>query len=155
MDDPFYNPVEVEVLGLLIGEGVDFVIVGGAAVQYHGYERPREDLDVLIRPSIANALCFANAMARTVPAYPFTSEDLEKIAGGSFEWAPRNAHHSGIHFLGHIGGVTYEEARASAVLAVCRGLQIPILSLGHLIASKRERDEAKDRADIIALGQLV
>ncbi|TCA66005.1 hypothetical protein [Rhizobium leguminosarum] len=154
MDDPFYNPPEVEILKLLIGSGVDFVVVGGAAVQYHGYERPREDLDILVRPSKENARCFARAMDAAVPPYDFADE-LCAVASPSFEWTPRNVHHSGIHFLGHISGVTYDDARASAILASCSGLSVPIISLNNLIVNKRSRGDTKDLDDIAALTKPV
>ena len=52
--DPFNDIVENEVLLALIEAGVDFIVVGGAAVQHYGLDRPRKDLDILLNPSEKN-----------------------------------------------------------------------------------------------------
>ena len=38
-----------EFLRLLTGQGVDFVIVGGYAVAFHGYVRATQDMDLFFR----------------------------------------------------------------------------------------------------------
>lgn len=44
-----------EFIELLNANDVDYVIVGGFAVAWHGYPRFTGDIDVLIRPSAGNA----------------------------------------------------------------------------------------------------
>ena len=45
----------VEFLGLIYKYGVEFVLVGGHAVNYYGYVRTTQDIDLLIYPSSNNA----------------------------------------------------------------------------------------------------
>lgn len=51
-----------EFIGLLNSLGVEFVVVGGHAVAFHGHPRFTGDLDFLIRPSRTNAERWIAAM---------------------------------------------------------------------------------------------
>jgi hypothetical protein len=44
----------LRVLASLEREGVDYVLVGGAAVNFHGLVRATEDLDIFVQPSAEN-----------------------------------------------------------------------------------------------------
>lgn len=44
----------LKVLGSLDREQVDYVLVGGAAVVFHGIVRSTEDLDIFVRPTAEN-----------------------------------------------------------------------------------------------------
>ncbi|MEJ7664936.1 MAG: hypothetical protein WKG07_38185 [Hymenobacter sp.] len=50
MEDEYLN-----LLRLFHAEGVEYVIVGGYAVIAHGFPRTTGDLDILVRPTPANA----------------------------------------------------------------------------------------------------
>jgi hypothetical protein len=43
-----------ELLALFRSKGVEFLVVGGHAVAYHGHPRLTEDLDLFVRPDAAN-----------------------------------------------------------------------------------------------------
>jgi hypothetical protein len=44
----------LELLGALEREGVDYVLVGGVAVNLHGIVRATEDIDLFVRPEVDN-----------------------------------------------------------------------------------------------------
>ena len=44
-----------EFIELLNSHGVDFIVVGGHAVAYHGYPRFTGDIDFFLRPTLDNA----------------------------------------------------------------------------------------------------
>ena len=50
--DPVFDAQEI--LRVLARHGVDFVVIGGIAVQAHGYIRFTKDLDVILRPTALN-----------------------------------------------------------------------------------------------------
>jgi predicted nucleotidyltransferase len=41
-----------EFVELLLSQNVEFLVVGGHAVAFHGYPRLTEDVDLLIRPTL-------------------------------------------------------------------------------------------------------
>jgi predicted nucleotidyltransferase len=51
------------ILLTLVDHGVDFVVVGGVAVQAHGHGRATRDLDVIPRPELLNLSRLGEALA--------------------------------------------------------------------------------------------
>lgn len=51
-----------EFVELLLSRGVDFVVVGGHAVAFHGYPRLTDDLDLLVRPTRENGQRVVDAL---------------------------------------------------------------------------------------------
>ena len=59
MEEEYLN-----LLRLFRAEDVEYVVVGGYAVIAHGFPRTTGDLDVLVRPTPANARRVVRALAR-------------------------------------------------------------------------------------------
>ena len=57
-----------EFVELLLNRKVDFVVVGGHAVAFHGYPRLTDDVDLFVRPTLENG-------ARIIAAL----DDVEKL----------------------------------------------------------------------------
>ena len=55
MSEPVVYDDFRDLLGALVVEGADFVIVGAHAMAMHGVPRATGDLDVLVRPTAKNA----------------------------------------------------------------------------------------------------
>ena len=51
------------ILRVLADHSVEFVVVGGVAVQTHGYMRPTRDLDIIPRPDLVNLSRLGEALA--------------------------------------------------------------------------------------------
>ncbi len=146
--DPFYDAAELEFISALIGAQVDFVIVGGAAVQLYGYARPRSDLDVLWDRTTDNA-CRLRAVASHFwtnisdeDALQMTDTKVEFHLGGPYNF---------IHLLNGISGVEFTSAKQLATIVQTTCGAVPVISREHLIQSKLARGEEKDLLDIEAL----
>jgi predicted nucleotidyltransferase len=48
------NPFYIEVLSAMNGHNVEYILVGGLAVSYHGYSRYTGDMDLWIKPDAVN-----------------------------------------------------------------------------------------------------
>jgi hypothetical protein len=59
--EPVFDPREL--LLALADHGVEFVVVGGVAVQAHGHGRSTRDLDVIPRPDLLNLSRLGEALA--------------------------------------------------------------------------------------------
>jgi hypothetical protein len=66
------HPDFEELLRLLEEHGVEYMIVGGYAVAYHGHPRFTKDIDVFFQPSEHNAKRLRQALL----AFGFREEDL-------------------------------------------------------------------------------
>jgi hypothetical protein len=108
-----------EFIGLLLSQGVEFLVVGGHAVAFHGYPRLTEDVDLLVRPSLENGSRILRALGLFgfgsigLTAEDFTAPDRMIQLGR----APNR-----IDLLTQIWGLTFEEAWASRVLSCVAGV---------------------------------
>jgi predicted nucleotidyltransferase len=147
-----------EILRVLGSREVEFVVVGGVAVQTHGYLRSTQDLDVIPRPNLVNLSRLGEALAelgarmwRGRRAVDVTDPQLLKRA----PLVPLMTDHGRIDLLnleltaGAPG--SYEELRAAAVEVVLDGHTVAIAGLDDLIRMKRAVGREQDLADIGAL----
>lgn len=71
------------ILAELVREGVEFLVIGGVAVGYHGHVRATKDLDVVPAPDPANleklALVLENLDARIEGAEDFNKGELPDL----------------------------------------------------------------------------
>ena len=136
-------------LSRLVDQGVEFIIVGGAAATAHGSARLTEDLDIVYRRTPANISHLTRALASLKP-YPRGAP-----AGLPFEWDERTVR-AGLNFtltttlgaldlLGEItGGGGYEKLLSDSVPVSLYGLECYCLGLERLIAVKRAAGRPKD-----------
>jgi hypothetical protein len=61
-----FHPTHQQFAFALLDEGVDFLLIGGYAVIYHGYVRSTGDLDIWIRPTNENKEKFIKALTRLI-----------------------------------------------------------------------------------------
>ena len=137
-----------ELLGLFNEQNVEYLIVGGYALAFHGMPRYTGDLDILVRPDSANA-------QRILKALDLFGFGLLGLAAADFE-NPERVIQFGeppvrIDLITSITGVSWEEAFSSRVQG--NDDDIPVYFLGRepFIRNKRAIGRAKDLADIEAL----
>lgn len=138
-----------ELLGFFGARRVDFLIVGGYALAFHGVPRFTGDLDLWVRPTPENA-------RRTIQAledFGFGSLGLE---ARDFE-KPDQVIQLGqppvrVDLVTSISGVSWDEADASSVHAEFGGVPVRFLGRAALVANKSATNRARDRADLEALG---
>lgn len=75
------EPVFIEVIEKLIHNNLDFIVIGGYAVNYHGYGRYTGDIDFWLRPSEENKMKFLNVFKEICNS----NDDLKKIESKNFE----------------------------------------------------------------------
>ena len=142
-----FNEDFLDMFHALVDAGVEFVVVGAHAMAVHGVPRATGDLDILLRPSSANA---RRAMAALrvfgapmddhgVTENDFTSEGTVYQIG----LPPRR-----IDLLTKISGVGFEDAWSSRLVVEVDGLPVPFLGRHALAQNKRAAGRAKDLVDV-------
>ena len=134
-------------------EQVDFLLVGGYAVVYHGYVRFTGDMDVWLRPTNENKEKFVRAMA-PIGIHP---DDLAHIK--ALDFTNVIVFHFGdpperLDFLTRMVGIDFDKAYSRRVFLSLKGRQIPVLHLDDLIVNKILSDRPKDRADVEELQKI-
>lgn len=135
-----------EFLTCLNDAGVEYLLVGGHAVAYHGYVRPTRDMDVWVAVSPDNA----DRLVRAVNS--FFSGALPGLAR---EWFldVENVTRFGavpnlIEILPKVSGRDFKEAFARRVTATIDGQSVNLISMDDLVANKKASARLKDLADV-------
>jgi predicted nucleotidyltransferase len=134
-----------EFLQLLNSRGVEYLVVGGFAVGFHGYPRATADIDIWIAPTEANAQKLAGALRDFGFDLPELSEELflEKDKVIRLGVPPIR-----IEILTSISGVEFNPCYNARQTVEIEGVQVDFISLEHLKANKRAAGRHQDLSDL-------
>jgi predicted nucleotidyltransferase len=149
-------PLDAErILRVLQGHQVEYVLIGGLAVQTHGHVRTTNDADLIPAPDPANLGRLAAALreleARVLnPGAEETPIDKEMLPRATiWQFATREG---GIDVMHEVpGGSPYEELRKRALHVQLGDIDVPVVDLDDLIRMKLARGRPVDLADVAAL----
>ena len=149
-------------LRTLLEHGVDFVVIGGFALGFHGAPRGTKDVDIVPAPNPANLARLWTALqaldARPVEHADFRPEEMPVplglaglLEGGS--WA-LDTRFGRLDVMQSVAGLdSYAELRARAVMDEPPELGQPIWIAGRddLVTMKEEAGRPQDLIDVRAL----
>jgi hypothetical protein len=147
-------------LGALVGGGVRFIIVGGAAATAHGAARLTQDLDLVYARDRENLRRLAAALAPHAPylrgapvGLPFRLDEATLHRGLNFTLTTSLGD---VDLLGEIvGGGRFEDLAPHAIELQLFGLRCLCLDLPKLIEVKRAAGRPKDLEAIAELEALL
>ena len=141
-----YKTRLAQVCGPLNAHDAKYILVGAMAMQLWGTTRATRDVDILIEPTLENAQRVLSALS-------------EVGLGIARELTPGELLRAHVTMIGDIPNidvltlawaVRYADAIGAARIFTVEGVEIPVASIEHLIASKRT-DRLQDAADIEVL----
>lgn len=138
-----------ELLELFNKHKVEYILVGGYALAFHGAPRYTGDIDLLIYSSQENGLKILSA--------------LDEFGFGSLNLKAENFSKEGnviqlgvppvrIDIINSITGVTWEEASSGKVKGSYGEVDVNYIGKSEFIKNKKATGRAKDIADIESLG---
>lgn len=139
---------------------VEYLTIGGVAVNLHGHVRNTRDVDILIEWTEENMRCLAAALGDLdATLYGVDADRLgidprdpgNLLGGGNFTLRTAAG---GLDLFdpGEIpGGRPYEEMRPRAVEAVVQGVRVRAVGFDDLIRLKRESGRDRDLEDVATL----
>ncbi len=134
-----------EFLRLLNGHGVEYLVIGGHAVAFHGYPRATADLDVWVSVHPDNAARLLSAVRRFGFDLPELSIDVflrpDRIVRMGL---PPNR----IEIQTGIDGVDFEDCRPRGIASEMDGVRVFFISLADLKTNKKASGRNKDLADL-------
>ena len=132
------------IVAALNKHGVDFLIIGGWAVVYHGHVRMTEDLDVCIRPTEDNAKRAVAALEEAGAACPeLKPEVFTRDNGISLGEAPVK-----VDVLSNLLGVDFDRAWSRREAGAFGSETVNFISREDLIGNKRAVARPKDLLDV-------
>jgi hypothetical protein len=134
-----------EFLQLLSLKQVEYLLVGGYAVGYHGYPRATADMDIWISINPLNAERVVAVLQEFGLAVPELSEELflEENRVVRMGLPPFR-----IGIITTISGVSFEECFAQRVIDTIDGVAVNLISLPHLKANKQASGRFRDLNDL-------
>jgi len=143
------HPDFEDFLRLLEVHRVDYMIVGGYAVAYHGFPRFTKDIDIFYADDRGNVTRLQEALvafgfqADTVPIA--TLERPHAITAIGMEPVR-------IDLLNRIAGITFAEARPHTVRGRYGAIEVTFIGRVDLLRNKRSTGRQRDLADVEELG---
>lgn len=139
-----------EFIESLNSRSVEYLVVGGHAVAFHGYPRFSGDIEFFLRPTAANA----ERVMAVLAEFGFADVGLDVQA----LTRPNKVIQLGrppnrIDLLTSISGVGFDEAWRGRVASDYDGLPVCFVGKQTLLANKRASGRAKDLADVEALSE--
>lgn len=143
----------LELMKALEAEGVDYILVGGVAVNLHGILRATEDIDLFVRPTAGNVELLRKAMARLWPDPDLAQISASDLAGDypTVRYGPPQEDFV-VDLIGRIGSMfSYEDLAAETV--VLEGVRVRVATPATLVRMKRGTIRPQDHADAVALSE--
>ena len=142
-----------KLLLLLNKYNVSYMLIGGYAVIYHGYERNTTDMDIWLKPENSNR----DKLMQALNEFGIGSESIQKLSKLDFLQTqffflgekPRR-----VDFLTRINNVSFAEAEPAVNYFPLADEMIPIIHYEHLILSKISNDRPQDIADVDRLQKI-
>jgi len=139
-----------ELLELFNSHKVEYLIVGGYALAFHGAPRVTGDIDLFVRPTGENA----ERILAALDAFGFASLNLSK---DDFT-TPGMVVQLGVppvrvDLITRVSGVPWEKADADKVAGLYGSTPVYFIGRDDFIANKKATGRKKDLADIEALGE--
>ena len=134
-----------EFLKLLNSNKVEYLLVGGYAVGYHGYPRATADMDIWVAINQKNA----GRIISVLKEFGFDSPDLsEEVFLKQKQVIRMGQPPVRIELLTTLSGVGFDECFEERTQAVIEDIKVNIISLKHLKVNKAAAGRYSDKADL-------
>ena len=134
--------------------GVQYIMVGGYAINLHGFQRFTSDLDIWLNDTPDNRKALRNALSDCAMGdYP-PIENMKFLPGWT-EFILNNGLR--LDVLTNMKGLeqyTFEECLQMASVADIEGVSVPFMHIDQLIQNKKVVNRPKDQIDINALEEI-
>jgi len=147
-DDSFLN-----LWRTLNNTGVKYIMVGGFATNFHGYQRYTGDIDILIEDTVLNRQQLRKAFFDLGMGDYESMDSLQFIPG----WVDFTLHNGvRLDILTSLEGVniSFNECLQISPVAEIEGIFVPFLHINQLIANKKKVNRPKDQIDVIELEKI-
>jgi hypothetical protein len=133
---------------------VRYIMIGGFATRFHGFNRNTDDLDMWLDDTKENRRNLRKAFA-SLGYGDFESLETMRFVPG---WTSFNVG-GGIELdiltkMEGLGELTFSDCLNMASVADLEGTKVPFLHINHLIENKKTVNRPKDQVDVIELEKI-
>ena len=132
---------------------VRYIMVGGFATRFHGYNRNTDDLDMWLKDDLQNRKNLRKTFDKLGYGDFASIETMQFIAGWTSFYA------AGIELdimtdMKGLENLSFDECYEIALRADLNGIIVPFLHINHLIQNKKAVNRPKDQVDVIYLEKI-
>jgi hypothetical protein len=133
---------------------VQYIMVGGVAVNLHGYARTTSDIDIWIKDTKEN---------RKQLGLAFSQFGYDEINLEDFQFIPVWTDFyigTGIRLdvlieMKGLEGYSFDDCLQLASVASIENIEVPFLQINQLIANKKAVNRSKDQIDVMELENII
>lgn len=133
---------------------VDYMLIGGYAVNFHGHQRPAGDLDIWLKDSLENRQRLRKAFIAATMGDYLLLETMQFVPGWTDFQLNNGMRLDILTDTKGLENLSFDECFETSQQIDIMDIKIPCLSLQHLIENKKAVARPKDIVDIAKLEQL-
>jgi hypothetical protein len=133
---------------------VKYIMVGGFATRFHGYDRSTDDLDMWLMDSLENRRNLRSAFKELGQGDLVSLETMQFVPGWANFYIGPGIELDIMTSMKGLEQFTFDECLSKASLANLEGVIVPFLHINHLIDNKKIVNRPKDQMDVIELERI-
>lgn len=133
---------------------VHYIMIGGVAVNLHGFSRTTADIDIWLFDSLPNRKAFRKALAELELGDFDAIETMQFIPGWTYFHLNNGIQIDVMTALKGLENVAFNECLQLSSSATIYDVEVPFLHINHLLEAKRATSRPKDLIDIIELEKI-
>jgi hypothetical protein len=132
---------------------VAYIMIGGFAVNLHGFARTTGDIDIWLKDDIENRRNLGKALSQ-FGYEENTFDEIDFVPGWSDLYIGSGVRLDIVTTMIGLEGISFEEALAQATIAEILDVRVPFLNFNQLIKNKNATNRPKDIIDVIELEKI-
>jgi len=133
---------------------VRYIMVGGFAIRFHGFNRNTDDLDIWLEDTLQNRKSLRKSFTELSYGDFPSLETMDFIPGWTGFYVGHLIELDIMTKMKGLENLSFNECFEMASIADLDGILVPFLHINQLIANKKAVNRPKDQVDVLALEQI-
>jgi hypothetical protein len=133
---------------------VRYIMVGGFAIRFHGFNRSTDDLDMWLEDTIGNRKNLRKAFSELGYGDFASLETMQFVPGWTNFYIGGGIELDIMTNMKGLENISFGESLEMASIADLEGTKVPFLHINHLITNKKIVNRPKDQVDVIELEKI-
>src|SRR5579863_4562042 len=138
----------------LNNNNVRYIMVGGFATRFHGFNRTTDDLDMWLEDTIENRKNFRKSFQELGYGDFSSLETMQFVPGWANFYIGSGIELDIMTSMKGLESIAFNECLNMASIADLEGVKVPFLHINHLIENKKMVNRPKDQIDVIELEKI-
>ncbi len=132
---------------------VKYIMVGGFATRFHGFDRTTDDLDMWLEDTVENRKNLRNAFKELGYGDFSSLEMMQFVPGWTNFYVGSGIELDIMTYMKGLENYSFDECLSKASFADLAGVEVPFLHINHLIDNKKAVNRPKDQIGCRPIGE--